>query len=59
MTKKDYKLIAAAMLEVVKQDNMNTPTYVVYRKLVENLSTAFKQDNPLFKPEKFSQACGI
>lgn len=54
MTKKDYELIASAIVEsksyIVPEDLAN---------LVWILSGKLKDQNPLFDPRKFLVACGI
>ena len=47
MTKKDYELVADAIMNSIGID-----------ELVNELCLRFKRDNPAFKPDKFRKACG-
>jgi len=54
MTKKDYKLIASVMQEVLEDPCLYESVWAV---TVEKLAAALQKDNPRFNKEKFVAAC--
>ena len=55
MTRKDYRMIAA----VVKHHYDIEGSEDERRTMAGRLSMAFSQENPLFKPIVFMEACGV
>lgn len=53
MTRKDYKIIAAAIARVRSMGRANDATLIL---VVHELSKALKADNPRFDAEKFWEA---
>jgi len=58
MTKKDYKLIASALIECGTwySDGTTDPTYL---HIVHAISSKLRNDNPNFKPLAFYNDCGL
>ena len=56
MTKKDYIKIATVLKSY---GNANTKINKLVAKLVDEMATTLKQDNPRFNRDKFYKACGI
>ncbi len=58
MTRKDYKLIAAAIATTIKANSDLKPEYALAR-MVDRLCVDLKADNPRFDRVKFVRACGV
>ena len=56
MTKKDYVKIAKAINESRSRD-IGDVNVVTEDRLIEELCTIFKEDNPNFNPSIFRDAC--
>ena len=54
MSKKDYEAIAKIMAR--GQEFIPDGTF---EELVDDLCFHFEQDNPLFDPQRFKEACGL
>lgn len=54
MTKKDYKLIASVMQDVLEDPCLYES---IWATTVEKLAAALQKDNPRFNKEKFVAAC--
>ena len=59
MTRKDYKLIAKAMRDVLLSNDWKDGGLVWWARAVITLETALKEDNPRFDGDKFREACGL
>lgn len=55
MTRKDYKLIAAAIKRAKPAGGHDTGI----ARVVREMTAALQEDNPKFNPEKFAAACGM
>ena len=55
MTKKDYVLIASAILPLFGEQRLDKETIVT---IVERLANKLAIDNPKFNAKKFALACG-
>jgi hypothetical protein len=56
MTKKDYKLIAKALNNVMPY---NKEHQALFMDVIDSLSDELIKDNPLFNKDKFIKACTI
>ena len=58
MTKKTFQLVADALKALAEQQTIDTPKEA-RAFLAGWFSSAFKEENPKFSPEKFLKACGM
>lgn len=59
MTRKDYKLIANAMLRAKPREDANPRAYDAWVDCCESLSQALASDNNRFCKTTFLDACGV
>jgi len=66
MTKKDYKLIAKALNNVmpytkdcIVNESYNKECQALFIDVIDSLSDELVKDNPLFNKDKFIKACTI
>lgn len=59
MTRKDYKVIAKAMRDVLLSNEWKGEMLHTWACAVLTLETALKADNPRFDSERFREACGL
>lgn len=59
MSRKHYRIIAAAIREALETCGKDATGYTIVRRIVSNLCTAMRADNELFSSSKFLEACGV
>lgn len=59
MTRKDYKLIAEALLDSKPAEPCESTVYVQFVFSCSRVANALESDNPRFDRNKFMKACGV